>query len=145
MQDFFHQQYFKSNQKWFVYPWSSGREQTSFWNVLQNHVCALQFMVSFLEHLPCTIANAGMSNCHRTMWLKFIRYFSTSPILNNQVLPSDLLGCVKWPFQGLNDLHLGDQRVTWKELEGKYFMMDTNNDGMETLNSCHIYIYHMFR
>ena len=36
----------------------------------------------------------------------------------NQVLPSDLFGCFKWPFQGLSDLHLGDQKVTWKKLEG---------------------------
>ena len=25
--------------------------------------------------------------------------------------------CYSWPFQGLSDLHLGDQRVTWKKLE----------------------------
>ncbi len=35
-----------------------------------------------------------------------------------QVLPSDLFGCFKWPFQGLSDLHLGDQKVTWKKLVG---------------------------
>ena len=40
---------------------------------------------------------------------------------NNQVLPSDLFGCFKWPFQGLSDLHLGDQEVTWKKLEIKEF------------------------
>ncbi len=33
-----------------------------------------------------------------------------------QVLPSDLFGCFKWPFQGLSDLHLGDQKDTWKKL-----------------------------
>ena len=33
-----------------------------------------------------------------------------------QVLPSDLFGCFKWPFQGLSDLHLGYQMVTWKKL-----------------------------
>ena len=27
-----------------------------------------------------------------------------------------LFGGFKWPFQGLSDLHLGDQRVTWKKL-----------------------------
>ena len=27
-----------------------------------------------------------------------------------------LFGGFKWPFQGLNDLYLGDQRVTWKKL-----------------------------
>ena len=35
----------------------------------------------------------------------------------SQVLPSDLFGCFKWPFQGLSDLHLGDQKDTWKKLE----------------------------
>ena len=33
-----------------------------------------------------------------------------------QVLPIDLFGCFKWPFQGLSDLHLGDKKVTWKKL-----------------------------
>ena len=33
-----------------------------------------------------------------------------------QVLPSDPFGGVKWPFQWLSGLHLGDQRVTWKKL-----------------------------
>ena len=33
-----------------------------------------------------------------------------------QVLPSDLFGGFKWPFQGLSDLYLGDQKVTWKKL-----------------------------
>ena len=33
-----------------------------------------------------------------------------------QVLPSDPFGGFKWPFQGLSDLHLGDQKVTWKKL-----------------------------
>ena len=33
-----------------------------------------------------------------------------------QVLPSDRFGCFKWPLQGLSDLHLGDQKVTWKKL-----------------------------
>jgi len=31
----------------------------------------------------------------------------------------DLFGCVKWPFQGLSDLHLGDQKVTGKKLVPK--------------------------
>ena len=34
----------------------------------------------------------------------------------HQGLPSDLFGCFRWPFQGLSDLHLGDQKVTWKKL-----------------------------
>ena len=28
----------------------------------------------------------------------------------------DLFGVFKWTFQGLSDLHLGDQEVTWKKL-----------------------------
>ncbi len=34
-----------------------------------------------------------------------------------QVIQSDLFGGFKWPFQGLSDLHLGYQKVTWKKLE----------------------------
>ena len=33
-----------------------------------------------------------------------------------QVLPSDPFGDFKWPFQGLSDLRLGYQKVTWKKL-----------------------------
>ena len=40
-----------------------------------------------------------------------------------QVLPSDLFGCFKWPFQGLSDLHLGDQKVTWKKLVHDMFLL----------------------
>ena len=38
----------------------------------------------------------------------------------SQVLPSDLFGCFEWPFQGLSDLRLGDQKVT-KKLYGWWF------------------------
>ncbi len=35
----------------------------------------------------------------------------------HQVLPSGLFGEFKWPFQGWKrDLHLGDQKVTWRKL-----------------------------
>ena len=37
-----------------------------------------------------------------------------------RVLPSDLFGCFKWPFQVLRDLYLGDQKVTWKKLEYRF-------------------------
>ena len=37
-------------------------------------------------------------------------------IFTFQVLPSDPLGSFQWPFQGLSDLHLGNQKVTWKKL-----------------------------
>ena len=39
-----------------------------------------------------------------------------------QVLPSDLFGGSKWPFQGLSDLHLGDQKVTWKKMGGDSYI-----------------------
>ena len=38
-------------------------------------------------------------------------------ILLIQVLPSDLFEGFKWPLQGLSDLHLGNQKVTWKKLD----------------------------
>ncbi len=34
----------------------------------------------------------------------------------SQVLPSDPFEGFRWPFQGLSDLQLGDQKVTWKKL-----------------------------
>ena len=34
----------------------------------------------------------------------------------SQVIQSDPFGDFKWPFQGLSDLHLGYQKVTWKKL-----------------------------
>ncbi len=39
---------------------------------------------------------------------------SQMSIILYQVLPSDPFGSLKWPFQGLSDLHFMDQRVTWK-------------------------------
>ena len=44
------------------------------------------------------------------------KYLSCHHPVNSQVLPSDPFGGFKWPFQGLSDLNLGDQRVTWKKL-----------------------------
>ena len=41
---------------------------------------------------------------------------------NTQVLPSDLFGGFKWPLQGLSDLHLGNQKVTWKKLDHVFFV-----------------------
>ena len=44
------------------------------------------------------------------------RMFRNSPSKwekhQNQVIQSDLFGMVKWPFQGLSDLQLGDKKVT---------------------------------
>ena len=45
----------------------------------------------------------------------YLTYFIVMAF-NFQVVPSDLFGWFKWPFQGLSDLHLGDQKVTWKKL-----------------------------
>ena len=39
-----------------------------------------------------------------------------TPTSTSRFFP-DLFGCVKWPFQGLSDLHLGDQKVTGKKLD----------------------------
>ena len=39
----------------------------------------------------------------------------------SQVSQSDLFGMVKWPFQGLNDLLLGNQKVTLNHLEDMFF------------------------
>ncbi len=45
-----------------------------------------------------------------------------------QVLPSGLFGGFKWPFQGLSDVHLGDQKVTWKKLVGKWILWHAGHD-----------------
>ena len=39
-----------------------------------------------------------------------------------QVLPSDRFGCFKRSLQGLSDLHLGDQKVTWKKPVEKSYL-----------------------
>ena len=36
--------------------------------------------------------------------------------LNNLAILCDLFGMVKWPFQRLSDLQLGDQKVTLNHL-----------------------------
>ena len=60
----------------------------------------------------------GVNNFLENIWV------ATSELQkwnNTQVLRSGLfvifLGRFKWPFQGLSDLHLGDQKVTWKKLD----------------------------
>ena len=40
----------------------------------------------------------------------------------NLVIQSDLFGMVKWPFQWLIDLQLGDQKVTLNHLECMMFV-----------------------
>ncbi len=50
-------------------------------------------------------------------WSKrFQTYKSTIPYHDSQVLQSDLVWIHKWPFQGLNDLHLGNRKVSLKKL-----------------------------
>ena len=58
--------------------------------------------------------------CNRKRWCFFLRLCES--ICIHQVLPSDLFGCFKWPFQGLSDLHLGAQKVTWKKLAYVVFL-----------------------
>ena len=54
---------------------------------------------------------------NRTADSGFAIMTSINPKNHNQLLPSDPFGCFKCPFQGLSDLHLGYQKVTWKKLE----------------------------
>ena len=49
-------------------------------------------------------------------FLHLLRWAGRFWIYVSQVLPSDLFGCFKRPFQGLSDLHLGYEQVTWKKL-----------------------------
>ncbi len=51
-----------------------------------------------------------------TCWFERWQSSLGTLILGSQVLPSDLFGDFKLPFQGLSDLHLGYQKVTWKKL-----------------------------
>ena len=57
-----------------------------------------------------------------------------------RVLQSDLVWTHKWPFQGLSDLHLGNQMLNVKKLAGKsmqkYFLskrsLETHSKGKQT-------------
>ncbi len=71
--------------------------------------------IQILDHVPnWEWSNSGMSSCY--MYSIGNRLYSIY-IYTHQVLPSGLFGCFKWPFQGWKrDLHLGDQKVTWKKL-----------------------------
>ena len=58
----------------------------------------------------------------------------------HQVLPRDRFGWFKWPFQGLSDLHLGDQKVTWKKLaQNVYF--EKNSKGFWNKNHCSHFLF----
>ena len=39
----------------------------------------------------------------------------------SQFLQSDLVWTHKWPFQGLSELHFGNQKVTLKKLDDRSF------------------------
>ena len=60
-----------------------------------------------------------------------------------RVLQSDLVWTHKWPFQGLSDLHLGNQMLNVKKLAGKsmqkYFLwkrsLETHSKGILVLGS----------
>ena len=54
----------------------------------------------------------------QTLWNQQLNQHQATYVLldSYQVLPSGAFGGFKWPFQGLSDLHLGDQKVTWKKL-----------------------------
>ena len=87
--------YFKSNQKLFVYPWSSGREQTSFWNVLQT-MCVLcswwfLFWTSAIHYCKCRDVKLPQNNV-----IKIIRDLSTSPILNKVNISRWILTMMEW-------------------------------------------------
>ena len=61
-----------------------------------------------------------------------------------QVLPSDLFGCFKWPFQGFSDLHLGDQKVTWKKLVEGFFNWKKTHGWYTSLRVLWSLIWHGF-
>ena len=69
-------------------------------------------------------------NCEGVLGLFLDYSFGKLCIYVYQVLQSDLVWTHKWPFQGLSDLHLGNQRVTLKKLV--YYYMHI---------IYHIYIY----
>ena len=66
-----------------------------------------------LHHSENTFENIfdSISKHSAIITLKYNYTYST------QVLPSDLFGGFKWPLQRLSDLHLGNQKVTWKKLD----------------------------
>ena len=58
----------------------------------------------------------------------------------HQVLASGRFGWFKWPFQGLSDLHLADQKVTWKKLaQNVYF--EKNSKGFWNKNHCFYFLF----
>ena len=66
---------------------------------------------------PCQGWNFPYSNWWSLECVGFKSPAVNGVLLHYQVLPSDLFGCFKSdPFQGLSDLHWGDQKVTWKKL-----------------------------
>ena len=69
------------------------------------------------ERSLCIFILGGSWTCGRPSDFGSVRWKSICVLFgNDQVLPSDPFVVFKWPFQGLSDLHLGYQKVTWKKL-----------------------------
>ena len=84
----------------------------SFW-LWKGHDASV--LIDNLEKHTTQLASIGYSIVQGKQ--KGTQIYESGAIVDNiQVLPSDLFGGFKWPFQGLSDLHLGDQNVTWKKL-----------------------------
>ena len=81
--------------------------------ILYTHVVVLPVM----GNSECSKRRRFLTVCNprevrKWIWIRETMIYTSI----YQVLPSDLFGWFKWPFQGLSDLHLGDQKVTWKKL-----------------------------
>ena len=73
-----------------------------------------------------TLAGSAETSCHDSGSTKKRQQLSQfgTPLHPEKLEPEsmpgssrcDLFGCFEWAFQGLSDLHLGDQKVTWKKL-----------------------------
>ena len=91
-------------------PWTG-----SMWSQMASRMC----FPCFLDGISClknsglvvgTLCLLALLNMGMLCWCKLVA-------LNTlQVLPGDPFGCFKRPVQGLSDLHLGYQKVTWKKL-----------------------------
>ena len=104
--------WFMSSIPKFLYIWGfffvakiSTRPKIVTWNVPGNSAGDLFGMVSSRDPFKGESWLSTIGDKKVTNWITWF-----------QLLPSDPFGCFKWPFQGLSDLHLGDQKVTWKKL-----------------------------
>ncbi len=98
-----------------------------------THVTGSRFILQVFT--PGTGRNRHLTNQLKSNWIQLTWII--------QVLPSDLFGCFKWPFQELSDLHLGDQKVTWKKLDmNSYEILESwmhNAHSDKKRNSCHLF------